>query len=60
MFYLLKIENDIELTPSEGYNTLRPSLSLQTIGTDTNSVYPLGVVIRKSTDGTYDNPTMTL
>ena len=57
---LFKNENNIELAQSEGYNTLHPSSSLQTIDTDTRNIYPSGVVVRKTMDGAYDNPTMTM
>ena len=58
--YSLKVENDIELTVAEGYNTLHTSSSAQTIGTDTKTIYLSGGIIQKSMNGAYDNPTMTI
>lgn len=50
----------MELSTSEGYNTLHTSSSVQTIETDIKNEYPSDIIIRKTVDGNYDNPTMIM
>ncbi|UJR32988.1 hypothetical protein I4U23_020450 [Adineta vaga] len=51
-----KVENDLELTPSEGYNTLHPSSSVQTIPPDSQTLSSSTIAINRTIDGAYDNP----
>jgi hypothetical protein len=55
-----KVSNDIELTTSEGYNTLHTSPSAQTLSPDTKAILPFDSVIQKTINGTYDNPAMMI
>ncbi len=59
-FYLLQVNNDIELGKSEGYSTFHTSSSLQSLATDTKDIYPSDVGIKKAVGGVYDNPTMIM
>jgi len=60
-FCLLKVNNNgIELPASEGYTICHTSSNQQTISTDTKDRYLSDVLIRKTVNGAYDNPTMIM
>ncbi|CAF0833729.1 unnamed protein product [Adineta ricciae] len=54
-----KIENDVELAESDGYNTLHTSGSSQTMGADSQTIVSSDIVIKRTVDGAYDNPTVS-
>ena len=54
-----QIENDVELAESDGYNTLHTSGSSQTVGADTQTIVSSDIVIKRTVDGAYDNPTVS-
>ncbi len=57
---LLQVNNDMELATLESYKTLHASASAQTFDIEKKEMYPTNAVIRKTVDGTYDNPTMVM
>jgi hypothetical protein len=50
----------MELATLESYKTLHASASAQTFDIEKKEMYPTNAVIRKTVDGTYDNPTMVM
>ena len=50
----------MELETPEGYTTLHTSSSAQTLVTDPKVMLPLDIGIKRTVDGAYDNPIMTV
>jgi hypothetical protein len=50
----------MELATFEGYNTLHTSSSAQTLVTDPKDMFPSDVGMKRTIDGAYDNPIMSV
>ncbi|CAF2418697.1 unnamed protein product [Rotaria sp. Silwood2] len=60
VYFEKKVDNDIELPTSDGYNNFHTSYSVETLNTDTNDIIPSNVVIQNKMDNSHDNPAMTM
>jgi hypothetical protein len=59
-FYFLKVDNELKLSTLEGYNTLHTSSSAQTLVADPKAMFPSDVGMKRTIDGAYDNPLMSV